>query len=133
MEEGPGSYSDSTEMQLENPESSSSTTASISQELNSSRSQMRQNPLVSRPKVAIPRQRSRMAPLAHGRRVRVACESCRQRKTKCSGETPVCRQCEELNIPCGYPVPWKERTRGYVYCFSVSVSVRNLAADIPVL
>ena len=118
MEERP-----STEMQAENPvndrESSSSATASTSQELNPSQQHKRQNPLISRPKVAIPRQRPGIAPLVHNRRVRLACVSCRQRKTKCNGETPVCRQCEGLNLPCGYPVSWKERTRGYVYSFFV--------------
>lgn len=65
-------------------------------------------------KVAIPRQRSGVAP-RYNRRVPRACESCRQRKTKCSGDTPVCRQCRELRVTCQYPVGWKERTKRYAF------------------
>ena len=61
-------------------------------------------------KVAIPRHRAGVAP-RYNRRVPRACESCRQRKTKCSGDTPVCRQCRELRVTCNYPVGWKERTK----------------------
>lgn len=61
-------------------------------------------------KVAIPRHRAGIAP-RYNRRVPRACESCRQRKTKCSGDTPVCRQCRELRVTCNYPVGWKERTK----------------------
>lgn len=64
-------------------------------------------------KVAIPRSRSGIAP-RYGRRVPRACESCRSRKTKCSGDTPVCRQCRELRISCQYPVGWKEKTKKLV-------------------
>lgn len=62
-------------------------------------------------KVAIPRQRSGVAP-GYSRRVPLACESCRGRKTKCSGDTPVCRQCRELRVTCKYPASWRERTQG---------------------
>ncbi|KAJ6002365.1 transcriptional regulator family: Fungal Specific TF [Penicillium sp. IBT 35674x] len=48
-------------------------------------------------KIAIPRQRSNAAPRL-SRRVPRACESCRIRKTKCSGDTPSCRQCRELRV-----------------------------------
>lgn len=75
-------------------------------------------------KVAIPRQRSTAAP-RYTRRVPLACESCRQRKTKCSGDTPVCRQCKELRISCRYPVSWRERTKGYVGCCSVASVLRE--------
>lgn len=68
------------------------------------------NDMKSLAKVAIPRQRSGVAP-RYNRRVPRACESCRQRKTKCSGDTPVCRQCRELRVICQYPVGWKERTK----------------------
>lgn len=61
-------------------------------------------------KIAIPRQRAGIAP-RYNRRVPRACESCRARKTKCSGDTPVCRQCRELRVTCNYPVGWKERTK----------------------
>ncbi|KAL4810418.1 fungal-specific transcription factor domain-containing protein [Aspergillus unguis] len=62
-------------------------------------------------KVAIPRQRSGTAP-RYSRRVPLACETCRMRKTKCSGDTPICRQCLELKVECRYPVSWRERTKG---------------------
>ncbi|KAH2753705.1 hypothetical protein KXW10_003862 [Aspergillus fumigatus] len=62
-------------------------------------------------KVAIPRQRSTILPRS-GQRVPRACETCRTRKTKCSGDTPVCRQCKGLGVTCRYPVSWRERTKG---------------------
>lgn len=67
----------------------------------------------SNAKVAIPRSRSGIAP-KYSRRVPRACESCRQRKTKCSGDTPVCRQCRELRVSCHYPVGWREKTKKQV-------------------
>jgi hypothetical protein len=68
-------------------------------------------------KVAIPRQRSTAVP-RWGGRVPRACETCRARKTKCSGDTPVCRQCKELRATCRYPMSWRERTKGYVWAVS---------------
>ncbi|KZV71835.1 hypothetical protein PENSPDRAFT_380587 [Peniophora sp. CONT] len=32
-----------------------------------------------------------------------ACESCRGRKTKCSGTRPVCERCQTRGLPCRYP------------------------------
>lgn len=64
----------------------------------------------SNAKVAIPRQPPGDAPRYH-RRVPRACESCRQRKSKCSGDTPICRQCREMKLPCEYPVGWKEKMK----------------------
>jgi hypothetical protein len=52
-------------------------------------------------KVAIPR----AAPYSiHSQRRRSAraCEPCRQRKIKCDGNKPVCRQCHEHNVTCSY-------------------------------
>lgn len=69
---------------------------------------------VAIPKVAIPRQTTSVAATGYGRRVPRACESCRQRKTKCSGDTPACRQCRELRVDCCYPVSWKEKAQKYV-------------------
>ena len=62
-------------------------------------------------KVAIPRQPPNSAAPRYNRRVPRACESCRQRKTKCSGDTPVCRQCRELRVNCHYPVGWREKMK----------------------
>ncbi|KAL8892732.1 MAG: hypothetical protein Q9192_005576 [Flavoplaca navasiana] len=44
-------------------------------------------------------------------RVTHACEPCRQRKTKCSGERPVCKHCEDFNILCIYEDGKRDRTR----------------------
>ncbi|KAL8663952.1 MAG: hypothetical protein Q9168_008006 [Polycauliona sp. 1 TL-2023] len=44
-------------------------------------------------------------------RVTHACEPCRQRKTKCSGERPVCKHCEDFNISCLYEDGKRDRTR----------------------
>ncbi|KAJ5158443.1 uncharacterized protein N7500_008094 [Penicillium coprophilum] len=66
--------------------------------------------LAAHTKVAIPRQRA-VPPPRYNRRVPRACSSCRQRKTKCSGDTPVCRQCRELRATCNYPEGWRERTK----------------------
>ncbi|KAL2810683.1 fungal-specific transcription factor domain-containing protein [Aspergillus granulosus] len=67
--------------------------------------------MASNHKVAIPRQRTGAAP-RYSRRVPLACETCRLRKTKCSGDTPICRQCAELRVECRYPISWRERTKG---------------------
>ncbi|OQE28612.1 hypothetical protein PENSTE_c003G05810 [Penicillium steckii] len=81
-------------------------------------------------KVAIPRSRSGIAP-RYGRRVPRACESCRSRKTKCSGDTPVCRQCRELRISCQYPVGWKEKTKKQVEWLSEkAVDYENMLKDL---
>ena len=62
------------------------------------------------PKVAIPRLRresdaaSATGPSRSGDKHRIshACEPCRSRKTKCSGEKPKCRHCQECQIECIY-------------------------------
>lgn len=61
-------------------------------------------------KVAIPRQRSNTAP-RYNRRAPRACESCRKRKTKCSGEIPVCQQCQGLEGTCLYPLKSVEKMK----------------------
>lgn len=61
-------------------------------------------------KVAIPRHRASTAP-RYNRRVPRACESCRQRKTKCSGDTPVCQQCHVLGGTCLYPLRSTEKAK----------------------
>ena len=54
------------------------------------------------PKVAIPRSKSRENASHRRRRSARACEPCRQRKIKCDGDRPVCRQCMENQISCAY-------------------------------
>lgn len=74
-----------------------------------------QNP----PKVAIPRLRrnsedqsfSKGSVSADKNRVSHACEPCRQRKTKCSGERPICQHCEDFKLPCVYADGKRDRTK----------------------
>ncbi|PWY92612.1 hypothetical protein BO70DRAFT_384095 [Aspergillus heteromorphus CBS 117.55] len=81
-------------------------------------------------KVAIPRQRAAAAP-RFSRRVPLACESCRQRKTKCSGDTPICRQCKELRMSCRYPVSWRDQTKGEIDKLSVkSADYENILREL---
>ena len=56
------------------------------------------------PKVAIPRAAgsSGISSRSHRRRSPRACEPCRQRKIKCEGTWPACRQCVESHITCLY-------------------------------
>ncbi|RJE23550.1 Transcription factor [Aspergillus sclerotialis] len=81
-------------------------------------------------KVAIPRQLRRAA-APYGRRVPRACESCRHRKTKCSGDNPACRQCSELGITCHYPDSWKEKAQKDLDRVSAkALDFENLLKDI---
>lgn len=64
-------------------------------------------------KVAIPRGRPAVVH-GKGRRVPRACETCRMRKTKCSGDRPVCRQCRELQSTCSYPASAREKSLRYI-------------------
>ncbi|KAF4332161.1 hypothetical protein FBEOM_14053 [Fusarium beomiforme] len=43
-------------------------------------------------------------PEAHARRTRRACEPCRRKKSKCTGERPICSFCERLDLPCKYAI-----------------------------
>ena len=77
-------------------------------------SKQSQNPA----KVAIPRLRrnSEDQSLFKGsaatdkNRVAHACEPCRQRKTKCSGERPRCQHCEDFKLQCVYADGKRDRT-----------------------
>lgn len=68
-------------------------------------------------KIAIPRLRrepDNISPavptyLGDKHRVSHACEPCRYRKTKCSGERPQCKHCQDFKIPCVYAD--RKRTR----------------------
>ena len=66
-------------------------------------------------KVAIPRlpRDTDSTPVNQTEKSRVshACEPCRQRKTKCSGERPVCKHCEEFQINCYYADGKRDRTK----------------------
>ena len=54
------------------------------------------------PKVAIPRASNLSEQSNVNRRVSHACESCREQKTKCSGDRPICQRCQDLGLTCLY-------------------------------
>lgn len=47
----------------------------------------------------------------HRRHVSRACESCRQRKTKCTGDKSGCRNCREAGIICCYTDGKREKSK----------------------
>lgn len=79
------------------------------------RSQIEQYPPLSGAKVAIPRLRqdtqTNPPVMVEKHRVSHACEPCRQRKTKCSGERPICKHCEEFSISCVYADGKRDRNK----------------------
>lgn len=68
-------------------------------------------------KVAIPRLKRALDSVDGGNkpggrhRVTHACEPCRHRKTKCSGERPVCRHCQDFKIQCYYADGKRDRVK----------------------
>lgn len=76
-------------------------------------------PVALAPKVAIPRlPRASDAGTPSGsikagdkHRVNHACEPCRHRKTKCSGERPICKHCEDFKITCLYADGKRDRVK----------------------
>lgn len=80
----------------------------------------------SNAKVAIPR-RPPGKTQRYNRRVPRACESCSQRKTKCSGDVPLCRQCQNLRTVCYYPASWSERLKRSVFEGKFYPSLTNKA------
>lgn len=70
------------------------------------------------PKVAIPRlpQKGDAASAGGTRsggrhRVMHACEPCRLRKTKCSGEKPACKHCQDFKVACIYADGKRDRAK----------------------
>ncbi|KAL1965844.1 hypothetical protein VTN77DRAFT_5165 [Rasamsonia byssochlamydoides] len=61
-------------------------------------------------KVAIPRATITADQPSSTRRVGHACEACREQKTKCSGDRPTCKRCQDLGITCTYGDRKRERT-----------------------
>ncbi|KAL8770213.1 MAG: hypothetical protein Q9209_004055 [Squamulea sp. 1 TL-2023] len=55
-------------------------------------------------------------------RVTHACEPCRQRKTKCSGERPICKHCEDFKIYCVYEDGKRDRTKKEYNLMAAQVS-----------
>ena len=81
-------------------------------------------------KVAIPRLKRSIDASAEdttrpgGRhRVTHACEPCRHRKTKCSGERPVCRHCVDFKIQCFYADGKRDRVKKCVLTSKSRVNV----------
>jgi hypothetical protein len=79
------------------------------------RSPSLQSSAAKAPKVAIPRltQKGDTGSVKLGGRHRVvhACEPCRSRKTKCSGEKPVCKHCQDFNVVCVYADGKRDRAK----------------------
>jgi hypothetical protein len=61
-------------------------------------------------KVAIPRAPNLSEQSNINKRVGHACESCRDQKTKCSGDRPTCQRCQDLGLTCLYGDRKRERT-----------------------
>lgn len=72
-------------------------------------------------KVAIPRLKRSLDSadgtnkLGGRHRVTHACEPCRHRKTKCSGERPLCRHCQDFKIACYYADGKRDRVKKYAH------------------
>ena len=69
-------------------------------------------------KIAIPRLKRSLDAMGDGstrsggrHRVNHACEPCRHRKTKCSGERPQCRHCQDFKIACYYADGKRDRVK----------------------
>lgn len=83
------------------------------------RPQSRTTPQQRTAKIAIPRlyRESDVASTAGSSvlgdkpRVTHACESCRHRKTKCSGDRPTCKHCEDFSLTCVYEDGKRDRMR----------------------
>ena len=80
-------------------------------------------------KVAIPRlekrdQDSKSPQEKHGQpRVQKACDNCRKRKVRCSGEQPRCQNCVDQLAQCTYPQARKDRLKECVapaFCMCIT-------------
>lgn len=77
-----------------------------------------ERPPAKAPKVAIPRLLNKGDSAAGGgtksggrHRVMHACEPCRSRKTKCSGEKPACKHCQDFKVNCVYADGKRDRAK----------------------
>ncbi|KAF8910736.1 hypothetical protein CPB85DRAFT_676958 [Mucidula mucida] len=61
-------------------------------------------------------------------RTQQACDKCRERKTKCSGEKPVCKRCSTRGLICQYSAR-ESRPRGSVHSLRNSVSSIELRGE----
>jgi hypothetical protein len=46
-------------------------------------------------------------------RVNHACQSCRSRKTKCTGDRPRCKHCMDFDLPCTYQDGKRDKAKKY--------------------
>lgn len=68
-------------------------------------------------KVAIPKlnRNRKSSQIRHSKpRARRACNSCRKRKVKCTGEQPHCQNCVNLHAPCIYSQARRDRLKEFV-------------------
>ncbi|ODV89348.1 hypothetical protein CANCADRAFT_45789 [Tortispora caseinolytica NRRL Y-17796] len=66
------------------------------------------------------------------RRIGRACEGCRSKKVKCSGERPQCVQCIEAGIVCIYTEDKRERTRLELHTLRCKVArIRSVVSASP--
>jgi hypothetical protein len=87
-------------------------------------------------KVAIPRLKRSVDAGGEGttrsggrHRVTHACEPCRHRKTKCSGERPVCQHCQQFGLPCYYADGKRDRVKKYALYPTNTCHVSALTED----
>ena len=88
-------------------------------------------------KVAIPRlnrnrvdQSPSLGPVAADKnRVSHACEPCRRRKTKCSGERPRCQHCQDFKLPCMYADGKRDKTKKLVLVERISALTDVVTTD----
>ncbi|RII08297.1 hypothetical protein CUC08_Gglean007706 [Alternaria sp. MG1] len=57
------------------------------------------------------RRSSRHTPFTTNKRARQACENCRRKKSKCTGERPDCSCCVRLRQRCVYATQYRTRER----------------------
>ena len=68
-------------------------------------------PIARLPRQSEEQKLSRKAQRADKNRVTHACEPCRHRKTKCSGERPACQHCQDFNLTCTYADGKRDKIR----------------------
>jgi hypothetical protein len=67
----------------------------------------------------------------HISRARKACQPCRERKRKCSGDQPICRQCEEEGVDCVYRESKRQQTEKELRCLANQLQISHaLLRDI---
>ena len=72
------------------------------------------------PIARLPSQRGASGLSATHSRVAQACEQCRRRKIKCSGERPKCKNCSDLDSECVYVTGRRDHTKQYVCYFTTT-------------